>query len=89
MTGPSSEESDREEIRRILTENIKSLDERVEANRSSGLSGQEERMQLKRLRTLAHLARQYRLLARDADVDEMEAELDILKAAVNREEGQS
>jgi hypothetical protein len=78
--------SERAEIRRILATNIRALDERVQTTRAADMSAADEQLQLKRLRTLAQLARQYRLLARDADVDEMESELGLLKEAMTHTE---
>lgn len=69
--------SEREEIRGILADNIRALDDRVQAAREGELSPEDERLQLKRLRALAQLARQYRLLARDPDVDEVEMDADL------------
>ena len=79
-------ESDRAEIRGILATNIRTLNARVEAAQAEELSTAEEELQLKRLRTISQLSRQFRLLARDADVDEMEADIDALRAAVEGDE---
>ncbi|MDZ7746849.1 MAG: hypothetical protein U5K28_10175 [Halobacteriales archaeon] len=80
MTG-YSEQSDREQIQQILTANVRALNDRIEEGWDGELPTDDERLQLTRLRTLAHLAREYRLLARDADLDEMEAEVDLLQEA--------
>jgi HAMP domain-containing protein len=81
-----SEPGERDEVRTILAANIRALDARIRDARVADLSADAERLQLKRLRTLAQLARQYRLLARDADVDTMEAEVDLLQEAIGRQE---
>lgn len=75
------EQSDRKQIQQILTANVRALDDRIEEAWDGDLTTDDERLQLTRLRTLAHLAREYRLLARDADLDEMEAEVDLLQEA--------
>ena len=77
--------NDRQEIRVLLAENIQALDERVQRKRDGEVAPEEEQLQLKRLRTLAQLARQYRLLARDADVDEMETQLELLRTVVDED----
>jgi len=82
---PSDPTTERDEIRGLLADNIRALDERIQRTRAEGLSAETEQLQLKRLRTMAQLARQYRLLARDADVDEMEADVDLLREALSRE----
>lgn len=76
--------TEREVIRTILADNVQALDERIQAQRSAEMSPEAERLHLKRLRTLAHLARQYRLLARDDDVDAMETKLEALDSALDR-----
>jgi len=84
----SDEVSEREQIRSILAGNIDRLDERIQTAWNEELSADDERLQLTRLRTLAHLARQYRLLARDEEIDEMEAEVDLLQEAMDLQEGE-
>lgn len=74
--------TERAAIRELLAINVRPLDGRIEAAREDGLSGEDEALQLKRLRTLAQLARQYRLLARDADLDEMEAQVESLEHVI-------
>lgn len=73
--------SERAEIRGLLATNIRALHRRVERARGTDLSPEQEQLQLDRLRTLGALSRQYRLLARDADLDEMESEVELLKNA--------
>lgn len=70
--------SERDEIRELLAADIRALDRRINEARDEGIPPDDEEIHLKRLRTLAQLARQYRLLARDADVDEMEDEVNAL-----------
>ncbi len=82
-----SEQSDREQMQQLLTENARALDERIQQAWNGELSTDDERLQLRRLRVLAHLARESRLLARDADLDEMEAEVDLLQEAKALKEG--
>ena len=79
MDTDQAPETERELIRQILADNVQALDDRIQANREAELSADAEQLQLKRLRTLAHLAQQYRLLARDADVDEMDTKLNALE----------
>ena len=76
--------SNRTEVRTILTKNIQALDARIQATREAGFTTEDEQLQLKRLRTLAQLSRQYRMLARDDDVDEMESQLRLITEAVER-----
>jgi hypothetical protein len=75
--------TERGEIRTLLTTNIRALDERIQATWADELDPEVERLQLERLRVLAHLTRQYRLLARDVDLDEMELQVDTLQAAID------
>jgi hypothetical protein len=75
--------TERDEIRSLLADNIRALDERITQARTEGLSTDTEPLQLRRLRATAQLAREYRLLARDADVDEMEADVDLLQEALS------
>lgn len=82
------EQSDRKQIQQILTANVRALDDRIEEAWDGDLTTDDERLQLTRLRTLAHLAREYRLLARDADLDEMEAEVDLLQEATALMDGE-
>lgn len=82
---PADPTTEREEIRGLLADNIRALDERIQRTRAEGLSAETEQLQLKRLRTMAQLTRQYRLLARDADVDELEADVGLLQEALSKE----
>ena len=79
MTNPTS---GRDQILSILESNIESLNERIQ-HANGDLDLDEERIQLERQRTLAQLASQYRLLARDLDLDEMDSELELLQRAQN------
>jgi hypothetical protein len=81
----SDSPTERDEIRSLLADNIRALDERITQARTEGLSTDTEPLQLRRLRTTAQLAREYRLLARDADVNEMEADVDLLQEALSRQ----
>lgn len=82
----SSLPSEREQIRGILTENIQRLDERVGGAWSDDMDPEAEKLQLQRLRTLGQLARQYRLLARDEDIDEMGSDVETLWEIVEEDE---
>ena len=77
--------TERDEIRSLLADNIRALDERITQARTEGLSTDTEPLQLRRLRATAQLAREYRLLARDADVDEVEADVDLLREALAKQ----
>lgn len=70
--------SDRDRILELLASNIESLNERIQ-RQPDDLDPEDEQLQLDRLRTLAHLTSQYRLLARDLDIDEMESNLELLE----------
>ncbi|QLG27391.1 hypothetical protein HUG10_07445 [Halorarum halophilum] len=91
MAPPTSEQptpsTEREEIETLLVETIRSLHTRIQAEADTTLDADAERLQLERIRTLAHVTSQYRLLARDADVDEMDAELDLLADVIEWQEG--
>jgi hypothetical protein len=78
---------EREEIRGLLAD-IRALNERVQTVRAEGVSPEHEELQLKRLRTLAQLARQYRLLAQDQDLDETESDVDLLRNALESGAGE-
>lgn len=80
-------DSEREEIRGILAENIRALDGHIETKWDDELEAEAERLQLTRLRTLGLLARQYRMLARDADVDIHEEKIEFLEDALDVREG--
>ncbi|MEF8825334.1 MAG: hypothetical protein V5A27_03190 [Halapricum sp.] len=80
--------SERDQIRAVLTDNIQRLDERVQDAWEGDLDADAEPLQLQRLRTLAHLAREFRLLARDEDIDDLEAEVDLLQQAQELKEGE-
>lgn len=82
---PSNSTTERDEIRELLADNIRALDDRITQARAEGLSVETEELQLRRLHTTAQLARQYRLLARDADVDEVEADVDLLREALAKQ----
>lgn len=84
----SSLSSEREQIRGILTENIQHLNERIAGAWSDDMAPEAEKLQLQRLRTMGQLARQYRLLARDDDIDEMSTEVDTLWELVEDGDGQ-
>lgn len=79
--------TDREEIETLLVKTIRSLHARIQAEADTSLEPDAERLQLERIRTLAHVTSQYRLLVQDADVDEMDAELDLLADVVDRQGG--
>ena len=73
----------RDRILELLEMNIESLNDRIQ-NEADDLDSDDEQLHLKRLRTLAQLASQYRLLARDMDLDEMDAELELLQKVADR-----
>lgn len=86
MTAPAADdlgvsETDREAILAILEEAIH--DVRDQAMNHEGDTHEGEQMQIKWYRTLATLAGQYRMLQRDTDIDEMEADLELLQKATD------
>lgn len=86
MTAPAADdlgvsETDREAILAILEEAIHDVRNQATNHESDTL--EDEQMQIKWYRTLGTLAGQYRMLQRDTDIDEMEAELELLQKATN------
>lgn len=81
---PGVAETDREAILAILEEAIH--DVRNQATNREGDTREDEQMQIKWYRTLATLAGQYRMLQRDTDIDEMEADLELLQKATNTDD---
>ncbi len=70
--------TERTEIRSLLVKQIQTLADRVDGQWNEELESDAEELQLERLRTLGQLTREYRLLAKDDDIDEMEAEVETL-----------
>ena len=77
MTG-ADVPTERAEIRSLLVEQIRTLSDRVDGQWHEELEGDGEQLQLQRLRTLGQLTREYRLLAKDDDIDAMENRVDRL-----------
>jgi hypothetical protein len=75
--------SNRDRILGLLERNLESLNDRIQ-RAPDDLDPDEETLQLKRQRTLAQLASQYRLLAKDMDLDEMEGKLELLEKTTDR-----
>ncbi|WP_336361922.1 hypothetical protein [Halalkalicoccus salilacus] len=81
---PEELETDREEVLSILKDAIHDVRDRTEEREIE--TPDDERMLIKWYRTLATLSGQYRMLQRDTDIDEMEAELELLQQASDLEE---
>ncbi|ADB60134.1 hypothetical protein Htur_1244 [Haloterrigena turkmenica DSM 5511] len=79
QTQPSTEKTDREDVLDLLAETIETTHARIELDDAA--SRDEQELQIKWIRALGYLAGQYRKLLNDEDLDEMAAELDLLKAA--------
>jgi hypothetical protein len=77
MTG-ADVPTERAEIRSLLVEQIRTLSDRVDGQWHEEFEGDAEQLQLQRLRTLGQLTREYRLLAKDDDIDAMENRVDRL-----------
>jgi hypothetical protein len=84
MNSDAPTDTERKIIRTILADNVQTLDNRIRTSRSEEMSTDAERFHLKRLQTLAQLYRQYRLLARDDDVDVMETKLEALDSTLDQ-----
>lgn len=69
---------DRDEIRTILADAIRTLDRAIDAEPPADADA--EGRWLARMRTLRGLAAEYRKLEKDRDLDEMAEELELLKA---------
>jgi len=69
---------DRDEIRAILADTIRTLDCAIDAEPPTDSDANQR--WLARMRTLRALAGEYRKLEKDRDLDEMAEELDLLKA---------
>lgn len=74
--------TERAEIRSLLVKQIQTLADRVDGQWDEELESDAEKLQLERLRTLGQLAREYRLLAKDDDINEMETQLETLEDAL-------
>lgn len=73
----ASSQTDREEIRSILLNRIRGLNETIEAAEPDAMD--ENHLQLRRIRELSTLAEKYRLFIKDHDLDEMAEDVDLLK----------
>ncbi|MDG5761825.1 hypothetical protein QA600_21105 [Natronococcus sp. A-GB1] len=74
-----ADRSDREEIQQILSQNIQFIHNHLEEMDLDSTDDQE--LAIKWMRTLGTLSGQYRLLMKDADIDEMQDELELLQDA--------
>jgi hypothetical protein len=89
MPEPTNQDPpERDDIRELLATNIHALDGRIRNQRAKLPNDDTEQLQLQRLRTIAQLAREYRLLARDADVESMQAEIDEIEASLRYTEAE-
>lgn len=71
-------QEERDAILGMLEATMEALQDRIEA--ADPESVDEEELHLKRVHELGYLANQYRKLKRDTDLDEMQAELALLKS---------
>lgn len=78
---PEESELDREEVLSILEDAIHDVRHRTKERNVE--TPEDEQMLIKWYRTLATLSGQYRMLQRDTDIDEMEAELELLQKATD------
>lgn len=74
---PEELELDREEVLSILEDAIHDVRNRTKEREVE--TAEDEQMLIKWYRTLGTLSGQYRMLQRDTDIDEMEAELELLR----------
>jgi hypothetical protein len=78
-TDETAEQSEREEIRTILAKRIRMIDAHLEEMELE--SPEDQKLAIKWTRTLGSLSGQHRLLTKDADIDEMQDELELLQRA--------
>lgn len=78
---PEESDTDREEVLSILEDAIHDVRNRTKERAVE--TPDDERMLIKWYRTLATLSGQYRMLQRDTDIDEMEADLELLQEATD------
>ncbi|WP_336361974.1 hypothetical protein [Halalkalicoccus salilacus] len=78
---PAESDTDREEVLSILEDAIH--DVRARTKERAVETPEDERMLIKWYRTLGTLSGQYRMLQRDTDIDEMEADLELLQEVTN------
>ena len=71
--------TDREEVLHLLAETIETTHGRVETFEAD--SREDEELLIKWIRALGYLSGQYRKLLKDEDLDEMAAELELIKRA--------
>lgn len=76
--------TEREEIQDILVATIRTVRARIEDYDPD--SPEEEQLYIRWVRTLGYLSGQYRKLVKDADIDEMQADLDLVQAALEATE---
>ena len=85
MRKPSARSQDqtteREEVLSILADNIRAVDDRIDAREFK--DADDEQLQIRWVRTLGYLSGQYRKLMKDTDIDEMEDELELLQKATD------
>ncbi|MFC4438567.1 MULTISPECIES: hypothetical protein [Natrialbaceae] len=75
---PSPDRTDRDDVLDRLADTIELTHDRIETTEAESPDAQE--LQIKWIRALGYLAGQYRKLLKDEDLDEMAAEIDLLKA---------
>ncbi|WP_115864080.1 hypothetical protein [Halorussus litoreus] len=79
MRDDPAAQTEREQVLSILADQIRSLDDRIDDYEIE--NSDDERMLIRWTRALGYLSGQYRKLMKDEDIDEMEADLDLVKAA--------
>ncbi|RQG97653.1 hypothetical protein [Natrarchaeobius chitinivorans] len=72
----SADRSDREAVLDRLAETIEATHQRIDP--AEATSPDEQKLQIKWIRTLGYLSGQYRKLLNDEELDEMAAELELL-----------
>ena len=78
---PEESELDRKEVLSILEDAIQDVRNRTKEREVE--TPEDEQMLIKWYRTLGTLSGQYRMLQRDTDIDEMEADLELLQEAAD------
>jgi len=79
-----TDQSEREEILGILADSIRETKGRIEDY--NVVDHDDEQLLIRWTRTLGYLSGQYRKLLKDTDIDEMEEDLGLLKAAADVED---
>ena len=75
---PGENASNREEVLEVLADQIRTVEERIEAIDPDPDDLEAQRLQIKWTRTLGYLAGQYRKLMKDTDIDELEEDVELL-----------